>query len=134
MPQQVHESITQDEQTVLGILSEGGSVAPIGRWEQPVKSLAAKGLAKIDDPANSSITEKGRSALVDEDDSQFEAIAKHLIEASKTHVGIQNFIEEAAKNLKSAAIASAKVTGDSPQAAVEKWGRVLIDTALGLLP
>lgn len=133
MSQQVLEPLSQDEQTVLGILNEGGSVAPIGRWEKSVNSLGRKGLAKIDNPANSSITQSGRLALSAADDDRFETIAKHLIEASKSHVAIQSFIDQAARALKSAAEESARITGDTPRITLEKWGKVLIDRAMELL-
>lgn len=54
--------LSSDERTVLMIAAEGQYMIPIGRWEQPIKALAARGfLHKLDD-VNYVITEAGRAA------------------------------------------------------------------------
>lgn len=54
--------LSEDERAVLMIASAGQSMIPIGRWERPVLSLAAKGyLRKLDD-VNFEITDAGRAA------------------------------------------------------------------------
>lgn len=54
--------LSEDEWAVLMIACAGSSMIPIGRWERPVLSLAAKGyLRKLDD-VNFVITDAGRAA------------------------------------------------------------------------
>ena len=40
------EALTGDEETCLLILAEGGYMAPIGRWQAPLESLAQRGLCE----------------------------------------------------------------------------------------
>ena len=59
--------MTDDEMTVLLIVVEGESLAPIGRWEQPILSLTERGLMKRNDAVNYVITDKGRVAVAQEE-------------------------------------------------------------------
>ena len=54
--------LSDDERTVLMIACGGTSLIPIGRWEGPVKSLAAKGYLERLDDVNYVITAAGRAA------------------------------------------------------------------------
>jgi hypothetical protein len=55
--------LSDDEFTVLMIAAEGQSMMPIGRWQEPVESLVAKGFLKEHDKFNCVITPTGREAL-----------------------------------------------------------------------
>lgn len=55
--------LSDDEFTVLMIAAEGQSMMPIGRWQEPVESLVAKGFLKEHDRFNCTITATGREAL-----------------------------------------------------------------------
>jgi hypothetical protein len=55
--------LTDDEFTLLEIMSRGEAMMAIGRWEKPLKSLAAKGMADPQDGFNYIITSAGRTAL-----------------------------------------------------------------------
>lgn len=63
MTQQVIEPLTADEKVVLEICCEGGVIAEIGRWEEPVLSLVAKGYL-AGGKFNWTITEAGRGAFM----------------------------------------------------------------------
>lgn len=62
MKQQVIEAMTADEWVVLGICFEGGIMAEIGRWEEPVEKLVKKGYLTAD-KFNHAITDAGRAAF-----------------------------------------------------------------------
>jgi hypothetical protein len=55
--------LTDDEFTLLEIMSRGEAMMAIGRWERPLKHLVVKGMADPQDGFNYIITEKGREAL-----------------------------------------------------------------------
>jgi FkbM family methyltransferase len=59
--------MTNDEMTVLMIAAQGEPMIPIGRWEQPVRDLAARGLMQKQDAINYVITSKGMEALRSEE-------------------------------------------------------------------
>lgn len=63
MTQQVIEPLTDDEITILEICCEGGVIAEIGRWEEPVLSLHKKGYLE-GWQFNYTITEAGRAAFM----------------------------------------------------------------------
>lgn len=63
MTQQVIEPLTDDEKVVLEICCEGGVIAEIGRWEEPVLSLVKKGYL-TGEKFNHTITEAGRGAFM----------------------------------------------------------------------
>lgn len=133
MPQEVISPVSGDEETVLQILEQGGSVAPIGRWKSPVESLVSKGLVRMDDPVNCSITSAGASALKVEDDSMWEAMAKQVMVLGRSKAEIQILGEQAAELLVRIARASTAATGNSESSEVTKWGNVIIDKAQDLL-
>ena len=54
--------LNEEERAVLMIAAQGQYMIPIGRWEAPIKSLAARGyMTKLDD-VNYVITAAGREA------------------------------------------------------------------------
>lgn len=62
MTQEVIEALSSDERTVLEICAEGGIIAEIGRWKEPVERLVKKGY--LEGPQfNHYITPTGRKAL-----------------------------------------------------------------------
>ena len=54
--------LTDDERSVLMIAAEGEYMIPMGRWEVPIKSLAARGYMRMLDAVNYVITPAGRVA------------------------------------------------------------------------
>jgi hypothetical protein len=54
--------LTDDERTVLLIAGEGQYMIPMGRWKEPVLSLARRGFLKKLDDVNYVITEAGLAA------------------------------------------------------------------------
>jgi hypothetical protein len=54
--------LTEDERAVLMIAERGEYMIPMGRWERPIKSLAARGFMRMIDSVNYVITEAGRLA------------------------------------------------------------------------
>ncbi len=125
--------LTQDDCTVLLIADQGESLAPIGRWEQPIRKLHALGLLKQNDAVNFVITANGRTALRQEEAKNDQALAGLFQTASAVQSNIQDFAEQAAQLLASAGQASARVTGDAPSVAVDKWAEVLRKRAKELL-
>ena len=125
--------LTQDELTVLMIAAEGESMMPIGRWEDPVNNLVAKGYLKRNDKFNNYITTEGRKAL-----------NRDQIETTKARIETTNQIvdgrekarrlaEKIAGQLVELANLSNKVTGDNQIEALERWSRLILARALELL-
>lgn len=128
--------LTEDEETVLEIMSKGQYLAPIGRWEGPIKSLEAKGFARAFDPHNYGITALGQQRFQDLD-KEVDARLGNLIERSNQMGAVQAyaraFVVPAAQLLAQAAEASARVTGESLEDSAEQWGRVILAEAKKLL-
>jgi FkbM family methyltransferase len=72
--------MTDDEMTVLMIAAEGESMAPIGRWKEPLLALTERGLMSASDSVNYVITVKGRSELAREEKLRDGAFAKAVLE------------------------------------------------------
>ena len=128
--------ISDDEFTCLMLADAGESMIPIGRWEQPVKSLAAKGLLHANDSVNYVITPSGRVALADRhraDDKAYTQVLEigHKIANARTQA--QQSIEQAAQHLSFAAKASAIATGDTPEQAARNWHEHVLRRCLELL-
>lgn len=134
------QTLTENEEAVLLIAAEGGNVAPIGMWKEPVESLALRGILYRQDAFNYALTGKGReviAALVKRTDARTDAALGALIERGNV-IGtaqkrIIDFAEQAAQLLAASALASEKVTGDAPEAAARKWSEVILRRALDLL-
>jgi hypothetical protein len=57
--------LTDDELTVLLITERGAPLFAIGRWEKPIKALAARGLLRpAPDGMRYEITDEGREAAL----------------------------------------------------------------------
>lgn len=86
MTQQIIEPLTQDEITVLEICCEGGVIAEIGRWQEPVERLVRKGyLEGI--KFNWTITPAGRAAFDASDDREDKALAAYVDKFREMEVG-----------------------------------------------
>lgn len=108
----------------------------IARWEKPVDALVTKGLMVRGDRFNNFITDAGRAAIAEaekQDDGAYRQILQQGISLRNQQTQAHLSIEQAAKNLVIAAKASALATGDTPQAAVEKWMPEIHRRALELL-
>ena len=75
--------LTDDEFIVLKIASTGVTLAPIGRWEKPIKVMTALGLMKPEDAVNYRITDKGMQAVYDAEDEVARAFIAANNEAYK---------------------------------------------------
>jgi hypothetical protein len=75
--------LSDDERTVLLCAIGGGSMIPVGRWEEPVKSLARRGYLKMLDPMNYVITDAGRKASDDAEDD----ILRDYLKAGQRYAG-----------------------------------------------
>ena len=124
--------LTQDELTVLMIAAEGESMMPIGRWEDPVNNLVAKGYLKRNDKFNNYITTEGRKAL-----NRRSRTRKARIETTNQIVDgrekARRLAEKIAGQLVELANLANKVTGDNQIEALERWSRLILARALELL-
>lgn len=133
---QIAAPLTNDEATVLMIAAKGQSMIAIGRWEVPIRQLVARGLMKKNDAVNFSITDPGLAALSAHEEQVDAAVVsstRKLIDAASSRVTMQRFSEQAATLLAQAASESARITGDAPAIAAERWAKVILDRALELL-
>ena len=135
--------LTPDEKTVLLIANEGAPMMPMGRWEEPTKSLIKKGFMKSrphpGDPAghfNIHITPKGQAAL-NAAELQDDQSYADLINASRGVVYAQHKIaahaEKIAADLVELTKLSSQVTGDDQVEALRKWARIILERALEML-
>ena len=128
--------LTPDEEACLLIMVEGSMLAPIGRWEQPVKALHAKGFATRLDDFNYRISKFGReraAQLEKQHDAALGGLIEHCGVMEAAQKRIIDFAEQAAQLLAAAALASEKVTGDSPDTAARKWSDQIYQRACQLL-
>jgi hypothetical protein len=68
--------LSEDERAVLMIAAQGQYMIPIGRWEQSVKALTARGFLRKLDNVNYVITEAGRKASEDAETDAFNGLFK----------------------------------------------------------
>ena len=128
--------VTDDQFTCLMIANNGDSLAPIGRWKEPVLELARKGLLQRLNEVNYAITLEGRKACAERDREDDAALGRLLESSSKVgQVQRQSveLVESAAQNLAAAASWSAKVTGDDPIYALRQWSEQALKRALELI-
>lgn len=128
--------LTDDETTVLMIAADGHWLAPIGRWEKPIRNLQARKLLFERDPHNYGITPDGRQALAAQELANDRALGNALqkvARAAPVQSALSDFAEQAAHHLVDAAKTSAAVTGDPPEIAARKWVQVILDRTLELL-
>ena len=130
--------LTTDELAVLMIAEKGELMIPIGRWEAPIKSLAAKGymtqaIKGALGAVNYIITDAGRRACIDDEESE----ARNLLAMNNKFVerrsSAQHSVEQAAIHLANAARASAALTGDPLDIAARRWHEPVLRRALELL-
>ena len=128
--------LTPDEEACLLIMAEGGSIAPIARWEKPVYELARRGLATRKDAFNYIISGAGRERVA-QLEKEHDAALGGLIERSNQigagQKSIRDFAEQIAQKLVQVAEASADAMGDAPSFALEQWLRAIRDRARELL-
>lgn len=115
------EQLTDQEYSVLLIGMEGAYLAPIGSWEEPVLSLAKRGLMQRFDAVNYGITPAGAKAARERDSADHQALVGLAQKAQAIQTGVQAKIEEAARLLAEAAHESSRATGQEPIYALEKW-------------
>ncbi len=127
--------LTDDELTVLMIAAQGESMIAIGRWQKPTESLIQKGFmqSRGGDNFNCVITDAGRAACKEAEDAPYRAMIETAGKIQTTQAQIPDFAEQAAHLLEKAGLASSIVTGDAPEAAIKKWGSVIINRALDIL-
>lgn len=81
------EDLSDDELTVLQIAAQGESIAPIGRWEAPVKKLAFLGYLRRLDDFNYVITPKGHHRADEQEDEDAMAFLRLNNEAVRRKNG-----------------------------------------------
>ena len=128
--------LTSDEFTVLLLAEKGESMIPIGRWKEPILSLAGKGLLQKNDEVNYAITLAGREACAERnraDEGDLSKLLGGLHAINKTQTSARQHVEQAAQHLAAAAKESAVVTGDTPTHALREWSKAALTRALELL-
>ena len=129
------ENLTDDEYTVLMIAAEGEILAPIGRWERPIKALHARGLMQMFNAWNYGITEAGITVLaerekgVDEDLKQVLNVGSRL---ANVNASARVAAEESAKHLANAIRTSVIATGGTSENCARNWMEAIIKRALEL--
>ena len=129
------EAITDDEATVLMIAAEGEILAPIGRWEQPIKALHARGLMKMYNPWNYGIDDAGKAALADREkaiDEDLKAVLNGGNKIATVNASARVAAEESAKHLANAIRTSVIATGEKPEVCARNWMEAIIKRALEL--
>ena len=133
-------ALTSDEKTILMIAASGQPMIPVGRWENPVKSLVKKGYMQphphAGDPTghfNNHITAAGRQAIEDTDDEDFKALIETAGAVQHAQRKLTAHAEKIAQDLVDLARESAQVNADAPRQALEKWSRVILERALAVL-
>ncbi len=125
--------LSQDELTVLMLAAKGESMIPIGRWEKPIKNLAAKGYLHAHDASNYVLTDLGRLQLDDGQDDEARQIIEITGKIASAQSEIQKHVEEAARHLSFAAKASARLTGHAAEDAGKQWADATVKRMLEIL-
>ena len=129
-------SLSNDEMSVLMIAAQGQTMLPIGRWEGPTKSLAARGFMKCEILAGGpqyTITEAGRAAMEKGDDDNIRAIIETTSEVGTMQKEARAGAETAAQLLAKIAKLSASITGDTPETAARRWSTIVLNRALDII-
>ena len=129
-------SLSNDEMSVLMIAAQGQTMLPIGRWEEPTKSLAAKGFMKCEILAGGPqymITEAGRAAMEKGDDDNIRAIIETTSEVGTTQKEARVGAETAAQMLAKIVKLSTPITGDIPETAARRWSTIILNRALDII-
>jgi hypothetical protein len=129
--------LSQDELTILMIAATGEPMMPIGRWEQPAKSLVAKGLLKphprAGDPTghfNLHITPEGAAAAEQGENDSYRAVLNVGATIQHEQRKARKHAEQIAVQLVDLAEASSKVTGDTKVDALRRWSEIILTRAL----
>lgn len=128
--------LTDDEYTVLMLADQGNFMAPIGRWEKPIRDLHARGLLDKRDDVNYVANVAGRAALAVHEkgiDDGLRNVIENSNKAANARTTAQQSVEQAALHLSFAAKASSLVTGDTPAVAVKLWVASVEKRALELV-
>jgi len=115
------------------IANNGDSLAPIGRWKEPVLELARKGLLQRLNEVNYAITLEGKKACAErdrEDDAAFRSVLAGSVKVQRQSADL---VEQAAQNLAEASRQSADITGNDPVYALRQWSEQALKRALELL-
>lgn len=134
------ENLSTDEVACLMILEKGDALLPIGNLGPTLERLYVRGLVgrrrTADGVVDYIMARLGERAI--EDYRHAEAI--ELIEANNALVkvrGLNDDMREAiralAERLADIAIASGKITGDSPQAAAREWSATMLQETLRII-
>ena len=129
-------SLSNDEMSVLMIAAQGQTMLPIGRWEEPTKSLATKGFMKCEIIAGGpqyTITEAGRAAMEKGDDDNIRGIIETTSEVGTMQKEARAGAEKAAQLLAKIAKLSASITGDTPETAARRWSTIVLNRALDII-
>lgn len=129
--------LTDDEYTVIMLAEQGRYMAPIGRWEKPILSLAARGfLVDKSQGVNFAITQEGRAALAKHEEA-INGDLRTAIEGNNkianARTQMQQSVEQAALHLSFAARAASAATGDSSETAIKKLSELASTRALELV-
>lgn len=129
-------SLSNDEMSVLMIAAQGQTMLPIGRWEGPTKSLAARGFMKCEILAGGpqyTITDAGHLALNNSEKEDDDRLTQAIAKANNATHTAKKCAEEAAVLLTQAIRSTQTVTGESPDIIARKWCATIQRRALELL-
>lgn len=88
-------SLSETENVVLSIMATGEDLLPIGSWEAPIESLAAKGLIRKAAGGAYRITDEGRAAFAQAEDAELRGmIGEHNARVRESGLVIDGEAEE----------------------------------------
>jgi hypothetical protein len=132
--------LTQDELTVLLIAAEGQPMAPIGRWEEPIKALVAKGFLMPHrhpgDPTghfNNYITVAGRAAAEAAENANLRAMIGASNKIANATDKARGKAERIAVSIVELVDLTNEVTGEDKRAALDRWTQIITARAMELL-
>lgn len=125
MTQEIQVPLTQDEHSILLIAAEGGSIAPIGKWKDPVLNLHRRGLLRRLDDMNYVGTEAGNRAGEELENENLRALihANNAVhnQISKPRDEAMMLVDQAAQLIRKAAEITAPVSGHELGNAIDQW-------------
>ncbi len=126
-------SFTNDEIVCLSIMHDGTNMLAIGRWKEPIESLAKQGLARQIDAFNYVATKEGKIAAEQFDEKQSDDVLRIHRQIADVRGQARACLETAAKNLAEAAQCQNKLTGEEPNKVAWTLGQDIVKLALGML-
>lgn len=129
-------NLTDDEYTVAMLAHQGQYLAPIGRWEKPIRDMHARGLLNKIDDSNYIANQATRAALMKHEegiDNEFRRAIEANNNIANASTQAQQSIRQSALHLSFAAKAAALATGETPEQAVKKWLGAVEKEALELV-